>query len=202
MSKILTIYGTSYGQTERVVQRIARVLTAAGHTVFTLKANQPPPAPSLAESDAYLIAASVLFGRHQRYVRDFVRGHADLLNSTPPAFVSVCGAAGGQSPPEQQQAQAYVDRFLRDIGWRPRLMTSVGGAMAYIRYGPITRWIIKRISRRKGGPTDTSRDHESTDWAAVEDFARRFAAGVTRPETSRPPAGTRDLAAGGRRSDL
>jgi menaquinone-dependent protoporphyrinogen oxidase len=57
----------------------------------------------------------------------------------------------------------------------------VGGAMAYTRYDPVTRWIIKLINRRKGGPTDTSRDHEFTDWTAVALFARRFAATVTEP---------------------
>jgi menaquinone-dependent protoporphyrinogen oxidase len=194
MSRILAIYGTTYGQTERVVQRIARALTATGHTVITVRGDQPPPDPSLADFDAYLIATSVLFGQHQRYMRDFVRAHAHLLNATPSAFVSVCGAAGGHSPPEQQQAQAYLDRFLRETGWQPRLTTSVGGAMAYTRYGPITRWVIKQISRRKGGPTDTSRDHESTDWTAVDDFARRFAAEVGGFETSRREAGTRRLA--------
>jgi menaquinone-dependent protoporphyrinogen oxidase len=33
------------------------------------------------------------------------------------------------------------------------------------------RWYMKRASRRHGGSTDTSRDHEYTDWAQVERFA-------------------------------
>jgi menaquinone-dependent protoporphyrinogen oxidase len=194
MSRILAVYGTSYGQTERVIQRMARVLMATGHTVSILRGGQSPTGPAMAGFDAYLIAASVLLGRHQRYMRDLVRAHAHLLNATASAFVSVCGAAGGHSPPEQQQAQAYIDRFLRETGWQPRRTTSVGGAIAYTRYGPITRWVIKQISRRKGGPTDTSRDHESTDWAAVDDFACRFAVEVARPEAPTLQSGTRRLA--------
>jgi menaquinone-dependent protoporphyrinogen oxidase len=34
--------------------------------------------------------------------------------------------------------------------------------------------MIKMISRRTGGPTDTSRDYDFTDWSAVAEFARQF----------------------------
>jgi hypothetical protein len=38
---------------------------------------------------------------------------------------------------------------------------------------------MKSISKKKGQPTDTSRDHECTDWAAVNKFAELFATEVT-----------------------
>jgi hypothetical protein len=34
------------------------------------------------------------------------------------------------------------------------------------------------MSKRRGGPTDTSRDHEFTDWKAVDRFAERLAKAV------------------------
>jgi menaquinone-dependent protoporphyrinogen oxidase len=58
--------------------------------------------------------------------------------------------------------------------------------VAYTQYGLFLRWIMKRISRRKGGPTDTTRDHDFTDWAAVDRFAERLAEAVPpAPETER-----------------
>jgi menaquinone-dependent protoporphyrinogen oxidase len=50
--------------------------------------------------------------------------------------------------------------------------------MAYTQYGPLLRWITKVMSKRRGGPTDTSRDHEFTDWKAVDRFAERLAKAV------------------------
>jgi menaquinone-dependent protoporphyrinogen oxidase len=47
--------------------------------------------------------------------------------------------------------------------------------MAYTQYGPVLRWIAKFVSKRRGGPTDTSQDHEFTDWKAVDRFAERLA---------------------------
>jgi menaquinone-dependent protoporphyrinogen oxidase len=37
---------------------------------------------------------------------------------------------------------------------------------------------MKWISKREGGSTDTSRDHEYTDWVSVERFAEEFIAGI------------------------
>jgi len=38
------------------------------------------------------------------------------------------------------------------------------------------RFVMKQIARKTGSPTDTSRDHELTDWAAVDRFAGELAA--------------------------
>jgi menaquinone-dependent protoporphyrinogen oxidase len=51
--------------------------------------------------------------------------------------------------------------------------------MAFTKYPWWLRWIMKRISRSQGGPTDTSRDHELTDWIAVEQFAADFAGALS-----------------------
>ncbi len=187
MAKILAVYGTAYGHTERVVGKIAGVLEEMGHTVTTMKGDARPSDFSLDAFDAVLVASSVLFGHHQRYIRDFVRRCAAQLNALPTAFVSVSGAAAGESPQDHKQAQGYATALLKETGWRPRMVQLVGGVMAYTRYDPVTRWIIRLISKRKGGPTDTSRDHEHTDWAAVDRFARQFGAAVT---TSRTRAAT------------
>jgi menaquinone-dependent protoporphyrinogen oxidase len=180
MANILIVYGTRYGQTERVVLEIGRVLGDMGHRVTTIKGDRPGGF-SLDGVDAVLVASSVLYGRHQRYIRNFLRRYATHLNALPSAFASVSGAAAGESAEGRKQAQQYVDRLLGETGWRPRMVELVGGAMAYTRYDPVTRWIIRLINQRKGGPTDTSRDHESTNWAAVDRFARGFAELVREP---------------------
>jgi menaquinone-dependent protoporphyrinogen oxidase len=181
MFRFLVIFGSTYGQTERVAQRIVSILRAAGHSVDAYKGDQLPGALPLDRYDAFVVAASVLMGRHQAYIREFVRRHEDRLNAFPSAFVSVCGAAGG-SP---QEAQKYVDAFRRETGWRPRLVRSFTGAVAYTRYAWWFRWYLKLISRRKGLPTDTSRDWDFTEWDEVDRFADELA--TTLVPRSAPP---------------
>lgn len=169
MAKVLVVYGTAYGQTERITQRIVDQLTAHGHGVCMYRGDRLPANLPLEEYDAFVVAASVIRGQHQRYIGDFVCRHAARLNAALSAFVSVSGTAQG-SP---EQAREYMEEFFRETHWRPVATASFAGAMAYTQYGPLLRWIMKLISRRRGGPTDTSRDHEMTDWQAVDRFALR-----------------------------
>jgi len=169
MANVLIIYGTTYGQTERIARRITDRLTAHGHGVCMYKGDCLPKHLRVGDYDACLIAGSIIRGRYQRYIRNFARRHKDDLNRTRSAFVSVSGTAQGSL----QQARAYIDEFIQETGWDPRFTASFGGAMAYTQYGPVLRWVTKIISRRRGGPTDTSRDHEFTDWEAVDRFTER-----------------------------
>ena len=186
MAKVLVVYGTAYGQTQRIARRIVDQLADQGHTVSMYKGDNLPAYLPLEDYDAFMVAASVIRGQHQRYIRDFARRNAMRLNVAPSAFVSVSGAAAG-SP---DQARECVEEFFRQTGWHPAIWATFAGAMAYTQYGPVLRWIMKLISRRQGGPTDTSRDHEMTDWAAVDQFAERLAQGLV---VSSPAVATRSV---------
>lgn len=180
MAAILMVYASTHGQTARIVSRMAERLTMAGHRVAVWRADAARGEPSPDEFDGFLLAGSVQFGKHQRAVRDFARRHRDRLNAAPSAFVSVCGALVGTWPQGPDEAKKYVDRFLLDTGWRPRFARSFAGAVSYTRYGLVTRWMMKLISRSTGRPTDTSRDWEGTDWAAVDRLADELATETVR----------------------
>jgi menaquinone-dependent protoporphyrinogen oxidase len=66
--------------------------------------------------------------------------------------------------------QRMIDVFINDTGWRPARVLPVAGALAYSRYNFIVRFVMKQIARKAGAPTDTSRDYEFTDWAALDRF--------------------------------
>jgi len=118
--------------------------------------------------------SAAIGGRHQRALIRFVRDHRAVLNTIPSAFFSVSGSAASPVESERAKARQFVDQFLDTAGWHPVLTETIGGAMAYTKYNPFLRWFIKRTARTAGGPTDTSRDHEMTDWSQVERFVQAF----------------------------
>ena len=189
MARILIVYGTAYGQTERIAHEIARVLRESDHEVSLLRGDRLPAGITLKEYDGVVVGASVLFGRHQNYIERFVRDHAAWLNALPSAFVSVCGAMAGQAGGAEGAARRYRERFLEATGWRPAIARSLAGGLAYTRYRPWVRWMMRLISRRTGRPTDTSRDYDFTDWQAVAQLARQFA-GLLPADRDGEPRGT------------
>ena len=69
------------------------------------------------------------------------------------------------------------------------------GALVYTRYGWLKKRLMRSIAKRDGSDTDMSRDHEYTDWDAVDEFARDAlgvieTAALTPDEISQPEAGT------------
>ena len=60
--------------------------------------------------------------------------------------------------------------FVKDTGWQPARAMPVAGALVYSKYNFFVRFVMKRIARKAGAPTDTSRDYEFTDWAALDRF--------------------------------
>ena len=60
-------------------------------------------------------------------------------------------------------------------------MVCVAGRLAYTQYGLLKRFVMRRIALKAGGPVDTSRDHEMTDWDQVRDVAAELAGVVERP---------------------
>jgi len=173
--RVLAVYGSNYGQAEAVLRRVTGVLEARGHAVSVFKGDAIPAHLSLQDFDAIVVAASIRMGRYQAYMRDFVQGHRDALNACPTAFVSVNGTRPESNPEWRAEAEGYVQEFLKETAWEPRWTANFAGALRYRRYDLVTRWTMKRISRGRGGPTDTSRDYEFTDWEAIDRFAEDLA---------------------------
>jgi menaquinone-dependent protoporphyrinogen oxidase len=170
--KILAVYGSNYGQTEAVLRRVTEALEADGHVVSVLKGDAVPATTAVGDFDAAVIAASIRMGRYQTYMRDFAKRHSAALNALPTAFISVNGTRPESSPEWHADAKKYVGEFLEQTAWEPRWTASFAGKLQYRSYGPITRWIMRSITRSRGGPTDTSQDYEYTDWNAVDRFAK------------------------------
>jgi menaquinone-dependent protoporphyrinogen oxidase len=172
VSNILVVYGSTYGQTERIARRIGELLDRAGYLVDIHRGDRLPEHLTLETYSGVVVAASVLAGYHQRYIRTFVRHNAARLNRLASAFVSVCGSAAS----DPAKASAYIDGLLEESGWRPAITRSFTGGVAYTKYSWPIRWVLKRINRSKGLPTDTSRDWDFTEWREVDAFARSLAA--------------------------
>ena len=189
-SRILIVYGSRYGHTAKIASYIEERLNAAGSIVTLVNADTLTHAFNIKEFDAVLIGSSVIRGKHRRSVVKFIEKHLGMLNGATCGFFSVSGSAGSTNAVVRGAAQALMEKFLSDLRWNPTLVASFGGAIAYSRYSPLLRWVMKRIARTNGEPTDTTRDYDLTDWARVEAFARLFSELAADPDTLETTAAT------------
>ncbi len=179
MPHFLILYGTTDGQTGKIAWFLASELRALGILVDVVEAGTADPYPE--RYDAVLVAASVHVGGYQRAVVRWTRSHAAALGRVPSAFVSVCLGVLQDSPRVARDLSAIRDRFIAQTGWTPPTIKVVAGALRYTRYGWLKRLVMRRIAAKTGGATDTTRDHEYTDWGNLRRFAEIFAGRIRQP---------------------
>ena len=180
--RILLLFGTRYGHTAGIAGRLAAILDELGYDVDVRDAAKVPLDLPLVGIDGVIIAASVIFGRHQRAVERFVRSHHEALDAVPSAFLSVSGAAASLRADAASTARRQLELFVRRTGWQPRHTLCVAGAIAYTAYPRLVRWMLRAMMARADGPTDTSRDHDFTDWAQLREFVAEFTTLLPRAE--------------------
>lgn len=189
MRPVAVFYATREGHTRRIAEHVAATLRQRGldAVVGNVRSRQAalPPGPYA----GVVVAASVHAGRHEAEMVRFVKEHRAQIESVPNAFISVtlseAGAERSDATPAEHAkfvsgVQEVINRFLDETGWRPKHVKPVAGALLYTQYNFLIRFVMKRIARAEGGSTDTSRDHDYTDWAAVDRFVAELADEISR----------------------
>ena len=178
MARLLVVYGSEEGQTQKIAQRIAALCRDRQHTVDLVYGKELPAGLDLGGYDGVVVGASIHMGHHQKYMVDFAKRHHDALSAKFSAFFTVCLTAKSDKPDDQAQVEQYVDDFIKATDWCPDQVAVFAGALLYSRYGLIKRWVMRSISKQTGGDQDASHDYEYTDWGSVDGFADAFLAAV------------------------
>ena len=177
MCDVPVFFATTDGHTGRIAEFMAAALRQQGLTSEAIDLSLPTAQRlDCGGARAIVVAASVHAGTHQRAAADFVRGHLTALSTRPSLFVSVCLSICSKRPDDVAAARALAQVFPESLGWQPSRVECVGGRLAYTQYGFFKRWLRRQITARAGGPTDTSRDYDMTDWQAMRDLAADVAA--------------------------
>ena len=186
MANLLIAYDTTEGQTRKVAQHVADAIARSGWEVQVIDIRRPPTGFTLDGYDAIVIGASIHLGKHSRQLSEFVGRHIARLNAVPSGFFSVSLSAAG-SEKERADAGRFVEEFLTQSGWNPVIKATVAGGLRYREYNFLKRWLMRKIARSAGKDTDTSRNHEYTDWKVVDQFVVRFLSSRKGREQHGPP---------------
>jgi menaquinone-dependent protoporphyrinogen oxidase len=188
MKLIAVLYATREGHTCLIAERIADRFHAQGFDVLIRNVRDDDPPINLSQCSGAILAASVHAGKHEPEMVQFVREHRRELDRVPTGFLSVTLSQAGversyATPVEHAGFTADVRKMLNDFfeetQWRPDVVEPVAGALVYRKYNFLVRWMMKRIAQKAGGSTDTSRNHDYTNWEALDRFANSFAQRIT-----------------------
>ncbi|MDF1607001.1 flavodoxin domain-containing protein [Hoeflea sp. YIM 152468] len=179
---VLVLYATVEGHTRKIAEHVAGKLENAGQGVILADVRDPGFAVP-GRFDGVLICAPIHIGRYPSSVAQFLIDWKAALADVPTAFVSVSLGIRSDSAEERAQAQTYPAKLERKTGFHISKVHHAAGALKFLEYDFFKRMLMRQIAAREGGPVDTSRDHEFTDWAALDAFVQEFADDVALAET-------------------
>jgi menaquinone-dependent protoporphyrinogen oxidase len=183
MCEVPVFYASSHGQTRRIAERLSALIRDDGFTSTPIDLQSGDAANfDWRAVRGAVVGAPLYAGRHLRCTRRFVARHHNALNGVPSAFFSVSLSAGSKNAAEAATARRLADALPQSALWWPNHVACFAGRLAYTAYNPVIRFLMRRIARREGGPTDTTRDHELTDWKAVAALADTIVAAIRKRE--------------------
>jgi len=167
--RILVGYVTRSGYTRTVAQAIAKNLTEHGHLVELADLELCLRRP--AEYDAVVLGAPIRFGHHSDAIKTFIAENREALSGRPSAFFSVDKNAYRSRSPDPA---GHLEKLFAEVGWRPARAIAIAGKIDYREHTWARRIMMRLASKRRGAPTDTSRDHVLTDWTRVASFCEQL----------------------------
>ena len=170
---VIVIYGTIEGQTRKIARNIAGTVQSAGHDVTVFDSADVEDVDT-GFADALIVAAPVHAGKYPSSLEYWIKANVDAINRTPSAFVSVSLSAVSGFPEEHREIDSISNAFLAHTGWKPDAVHQAAGALRYLEYDFLKRLLMRHIVKKEGGPVDTSRDHEFTDWDKLAEFVAGF----------------------------
>lgn len=163
--KVLIAYGTTEGQTGKIVETVAGQIRGLGHEAVLFDTSSPRSDLEAGTFDRIIVAGSVHEERHQEAVEVFVLAHREVLSAKPTLFLSVSLAAAFED--KAADAQRYVDMFLDRVNWRPATVLLVAGAVRRAEYDYYREQILAHVVLEGRDLDDPESDQEFTDWDAL-----------------------------------
>lgn len=170
--KLLILYGTTEGQTRKIARFIEDEVEQMGWSATICNLTEEVVYPK--GFDAVVIASSIHMGKYQTAVADYAIRNAVELNKMPTAFISVSLTAAGDDEESWKELHEITDHFLRHCEWRPARTLQAAGALKYTQYDWLKKTLLRMIAKNAGGSTDTTQDHEYTNWDEVRGFIKDF----------------------------
>jgi menaquinone-dependent protoporphyrinogen oxidase len=183
MKSALVVYGTTEGQTRKVAEFIANALMAGGVKVELVDSADGRAALLQPIHAGAIVCGSLHQHRFQASLLRFVKDNVAWLARIPAAFVAVSLTAALKDHGSRDELRKIAQEFYRETGWTPAITCQVAGALRYSQYDYFKRLVMKLIARQQGGDTDTSHDHEYTDWDDLARFVAEFLSATSLQES-------------------
>ncbi len=172
MKRVALVVYSHHGHTKKVAEVLARQFNSFGieADIYNLSDGEEPDSKVIQKYSSVIIGGPVYYGEYPEQLLDWVAYHRELLLRTRLCFYSVGLHAVGRGIRSNKAAESTIDRFLYLTDVKAESTASFAGCLPYTKMKLIPRKLAACVAKLHKCPTDTTQDHELTDWDQVEQF--------------------------------
>jgi len=178
MKKVLIVFATREGQAEKVARAIAEQLRKPDTEVKIVDAKSDElKSTDLAQFDQIVCGGSLHAGGTEKELVEFIQKNQSKIQSSENAFFLVLlSAATKDKGLREEMLRDARKKLSQQLPFEFNHLEMIAGALLYSKYSWPLKWVMRKIAKKAGEDTDTTRDYEYTDWKQVKDFANRLLA--------------------------
>lgn len=181
MGQVLILFGTRYGTTKEISDRIQNISQELGMITesYDLEKYKSKDIPPLLEYDGIIIGTGIKMKKWTKGVRRFVQNRKLELfnNQNKLGFYVCCGEAADKSKIDNA-INTYITSKLQNLGIKPALIDAFGGCYDLTEGSLITgmtrKIVISIMKNEEGIKNPEGKKHDYRDWVQIEDFVNNF----------------------------
>ena len=174
--KTLVLYGSRWGGTVAVAQKIGQTLSQEGFSVDIFNAKKPPT--NLESYNLFIIGSGMRADKWTKETLTFMEKNSVLLQKKKIALFVSCQMADRIEPQVREEAKKqYLDDIAEIYGLKPFAYGFFGGYLDFGKSHGLIVDIMVRVNRkslRRNG-LDTTKVHDTRDWKNIESWTRAIA---------------------------
>lgn len=161
--KALIVYGTRWGGTTGVAEKIAETLRGEGADAEVFEAKKAPR--DIDEYDLVVVGSGLMMGRWTKETQGFLKRNADKLKHKKTALFVSCGTVEEEDGIETARRD-FLEKVAQKHGLTPIALGAFGGVYDTTKnlgiIGNIAMSAVKKGLTEKG--VDMSKPYDFRDW--------------------------------------
>jgi len=173
--KALVIYGTRWGGTTVIAQKISEVLKQEGYDVDVADAKKQKP--QIISYDLIIIGSGIRADKWTRHTVNFLEKNAELLRTKNTALFVSCQMADREPQAREKAESMYLQKTAEAYELKPLSYGFFGGFLDFRKSHGLFVDVLVRVNRRsllKNG-LDVYTVYDKRDWNQIEAWTRKLA---------------------------
>ncbi|MHA1521946.1 MAG: flavodoxin domain-containing protein [Promethearchaeota archaeon] len=183
MGKVALFYGTRFGGTTGIAQKIAEILASKDHDVVLKNIEDLAKFSEIEANmfDGIILGSGIQIGQWTGKMKAFITKHKTLLSNNERKlglFVS-CGTAHSEEG-KTKACKDYITNLSTEFGLAPHIIAAFGGIYDFRKkssHGLVKKKLLQAITKKETPGKFIMDDiNDFRNWDDISSFATKFAA--------------------------